>query len=96
MSDDTRPHFKIKVEGVADELVFEMDVRRAGASRSATAARARSCVVTRPIAPRSIKPRMTASAPTVRSCEFVPWNIRRAGTRAAGARGDLNELSERG
>ena len=50
----------------------------------AISVRARSCVVTSPIAPRSTSPRSSASAPIRRSWELVPCSTRPAG-RAAGS-----------
>ena len=65
MLDDPGPHPVVEEHLAVLELVLEVDVDRPAApGASAIWASARSWVVTRPIAPRSIRPRTTASAPT--------------------------------
>ena len=68
-------------------------------SRAGSSVSARSCVVTRPRAPRPASARTIPSAPIRRSCELVPWRISSSrkssgtGPRAASAMARIRRIS---
>ena len=70
--DRARLHAVVELHLAALEPVLEVHVDGPRRQRPAIAVSARSCVVIRPMAPRSSRLRSTPDAPTSRSCEFVP------------------------
>ena len=75
LADHAGPHAVVEGDLAVADLVLEVDVGGGGAGASAISASARSCVVAKPMARRSISARSTASAPMRRSCELVPLSI---------------------
>ena len=92
--DDAGPHPVVEHHRAVLDPILEVHVGRAAVRASAASSvSARSCVVTRPIAPASTSARTIASAPIRRSCELVPRGSRRAGTAAAAARARASTIA---